>query len=313
MLQYFRLSTYLPFVMVPQKNVVVIETLGKYSYIMEAGLNWKKPILDIVAHKHSLKEQFLQIDSQHAITKDNVQIKINGVLYYKIIDGYNASYNVQEPIRALSLLAQTSMRSEIGKLELDRTFQERASLNTSIREALNQTSEKWGIDCLRYEIKDIKPPSKIQESMARQSESERIKRSTVLKSEGQKQSQINEAEGIKQSLILQGEGEAERILQEARSLTEAIRNLGDSIQGTGGHIYQNAMKLRITEQYLSAMQDIYGSVKIVGLPESFGQDKASSGGNGGQDLTKEIVKAMLVAKETVGGQTATPMPQLDPS
>ena len=132
---------------------------------MEAGLNFKLPILQVVSYKHSLKEQVLGIDQQHAITKDNVKITIDGVLYFKINDGRRASYNVQEPIRALSLLAQTSMRSEIGKLDLDKTFQERASLNVNIKQALNDASIKWGIDIMRYEIKDIKPPDPIKKSM----------------------------------------------------------------------------------------------------------------------------------------------------
>ena len=181
-------STWSPIVMVPQKNVYVVETLGKFSTIMEAGLNFKIPLMQVVAYKHSLKEQVLEIDQQHAITKDNVKISIDGVLYFRITDGQKASYNVQEPIRALSLLAQTSMRSEIGKLELDKTFQERQSLNIMIKQALNEASEKWGIDCMRYEIKDIKPPEPIKKSMGLQSESERVKRSTILESEGQKQS-----------------------------------------------------------------------------------------------------------------------------
>ena len=198
----FKPSTWSPFVLVPQKNVYVLESLGKFSHIMEAGLNFKVPFLQIVSYKHSLKEQVLEIDQQHAITKDNVKISIDGVLYFKINDGKKASYNVQEPIRALSLLAQTSMRSEIGKLDLDKTFQERASLNVMIKQALNEASNKWGIDCMRYEIKDIKPPEPIKKAMGLQSESERVKRSTILESEGQKQSKINEAEGAKQTIVL---------------------------------------------------------------------------------------------------------------
>lgn len=187
------------------------------------------------------------------------------------------------------------MRSEIGKLDLDKTFQERASLNVNIKQALNEASLKWGIFCMRYEIKDIKPPEPIKKSMGLQSESERVKRSNVLESEGQKQSIINIAEGKKQSIILDGEGAAETILQEARSLAEAITNLGNSIQPEGAsQATKNALKLRITTEYLKALEEIYGSVKIVSLPEDM------KGGNTGSELTRELVKSMIVAKETVG-------------
>jgi len=147
--------------------------------------------MESVAYNHSLKEQVLNVDQQYAITKDNVKIKIDGILYFRIRDAYKASYSVTKPIQALSLLAQTSMRSEIGKLSLDSTFQERGSLNDQVRSALNEASQKWGIDCMRYEIKDIKPPERIKTAMQLESESERVKRSRILASEGQMQSQIN--------------------------------------------------------------------------------------------------------------------------
>lgn len=183
--------TFLPFVMVPQRHQFVVEKFGKYSRTLEAGLNFKWPGMESVAYNHSLKEQVLNVDQQYAITKDNVKIKIDGILYFRIRDAYKASYSVTKPIQALSLLAQTSMRSEIGKLSLDSTFQERGSLNDQVRSALNEASQKWGIDCMRYEIKDIKPPERIKTAMQLESESERVKRSRILASEGQMQSQIN--------------------------------------------------------------------------------------------------------------------------
>ena len=149
---------FMPFVMVPQQHVMIIERFGKYVRQLEPGIRFKIPLAEFVSYHHSLKEQVLDIDSQTAITKDNVKIKIDGVLYFKISDPYKASYMVANPIMALSLLAQTSMRSEIGKIVLDRTFEEREALNTLIKKALNDASGKWGIDCMRYEIKDIKPP-----------------------------------------------------------------------------------------------------------------------------------------------------------
>jgi len=148
----------LPFVLVPQKNVMILEQFGRYTKTLQPGFNFKLPFVQLVAYQHSLKEQVLDVDSQTAITKDNVKIKIDGVLYFKVTDPLRASYEVSQPIRALSLLAQTSMRSEIGRLDLDRTFEERDSLNVNIKEALNDASGKWGIECMRYEIKDIKPP-----------------------------------------------------------------------------------------------------------------------------------------------------------
>lgn len=146
------------FVLVHQQEVKILERFGKYCRTLQPGFSLKLPLIDEVSYHHSLKEQVIDIDNQTAITQDNVKINIDGVLYFKITDPYKASYSVSNPIKAISLLAQTSMRSEIGKLDLDRSFEERDSLNTNIKAALNQASEKWGVDCLRYEIKDIKPP-----------------------------------------------------------------------------------------------------------------------------------------------------------
>ena len=225
-----------PFVMVPQRHQLVIESFGRYSRVLEAGLNFKIPFVESVAYEHSLKEQVLTVDQQYAITRDNVKIKIDGVLYFRVSDAYKASYSVTKPIQALSLLAQTSMRSEIGKLTLDSTFQERASLNDSVRMALNEASQKWGIDCMRYEIKDIKPPERIKTAMQLESESERVKRSRILASEGQMRSLINLAEGQKQSVIFEGQGGAEKILMEARALVQSIRQIGDGMIDDDGKV-----------------------------------------------------------------------------
>jgi regulator of protease activity HflC (stomatin/prohibitin superfamily) len=211
-----------PFVLVPQQNVMILERFGKFVRVLQPGFQLKWPLFELISYHHSLKEQVLGIDSQTAITKDNVKIKIDGVLYFKITDPIKASYEVSQPIRAMSLLAQTSMRSEIGRLELDRTFLERESLNASIKQSLNDVSVKWGIDCMRYEIKDIKPPEEIKRSMELQAEAERIKRSKILNSEEERQSKINIAEGIKQSAILEGQGTAMKILQEARGICESL-------------------------------------------------------------------------------------------
>ena len=195
------------------------------------------------------------------------------------------------------------MRSEIGKLELDKTFEERESLNVSVQSALNDASEKWGINCMRYEIKDIKPPERIKTSMGLQAESERVKRSTILQSEGQRQSQVNIAEGEKAALVLQGEGAAENITQEARSIVESLQNIGDSILDAKGKLNENALKLRLTEQYLVALGDIYKEAKIVGLPES--SEESGSGQN--PFATENVATAIALYKHIMGpGGEMTP-------
>lgn len=201
-----------PFITVKQNHRAIIERLGKFSRVVEPGLAFKLPMIDLVAYEHSLKEEVLDIEHQTAITKDNVKIQISGVLYYKVTDAFKAAYEVREPVKAVSMLAQTSMRSEIGLLELDRTFQERDTLNTNIKRSLNSAGDGWGIEVLRYEIKDIRPPYQIKRSMELQSESERIKRSKILYAEGEKQSKINIAEGYKQGKIMEGEGKAAQII-----------------------------------------------------------------------------------------------------
>lgn len=153
------------FVLTHQQEAKILERFGKFYKILQPGFTFKVPFVDEVSYHHSLKEQVIDINDQTAITKDNVKVKIDGVLYFKIMDAYKASYSVNNPVNAIALLAQTSMRSEIGRLILDRTFEERESLNSSIKFNLNKASEKWGIDCMRYEIKDIKPPDQIKRSM----------------------------------------------------------------------------------------------------------------------------------------------------
>ena len=288
-----------PFVMVPQRHQLVIESFGRYSRTLEAGLNFKVPFMETVAYEHSLKEQVLTVDQQYAITKDNVKIKIDGVLYFRVSDAYKASYSVTKPIQALSLLAQTSMRSEIGKLTLDSTFQERQSLNDSVKEALNEASQKWGIDCMRYEIKDIKPPERIKTAMQLESESERVKRSRILTSEGQMRSLINLAEGQKQSVIFEGQGGAEKILMEAKALVESIRQIGDGMIDADGKINQNALKIRITDNYLEALSRIYNEVKVLGLPGGRGGASVNESGN---PLSAETLATAMVLSNHISGK-----------
>ena len=290
------------FVMTHQQEAKILERFGKFYRILQPGLAFKLPLFDEVSYHHSLKEQVIDIDGQTAITKDNVKIKIDGVLYFKITDPYKASYAVNKPVNAISLLAQTSMRSEIGKLVLDRTFEERDSLNSSIKMSLNQASEKWGIDCMRYEIKDIKPPEQIKRSMELQAESERIKRSKILSSEGEMRSKINIAEGIKAEQILDGEGQAQRILQEARSLCESLDSIGTAINQQHDLNKQSdldisdigSLKLRLSEQYLDAMAAILRKSNVLMTPPQSGSKNAFS--------PDQIAQAISTYKHIMGGE-----------
>ena len=297
------------FVLVHQQEAKVLERFGKFARLLEPGFNFKVPMIDEVAYHHSLKEQVIDISGQTAITKDNVSIRIDGVLYFKIQDPYKASYAINNPVNALSLLAQTSMRSEIGKIMLDRTFEERDTLNVNIKAALNHASNKWGIDCMRYEIKDIKPPEQIKRSMELQAESERIKRSKILNSEGEMRSKINIAEGIKRESILNGEGQAAAILQEAKSLCESLTSISDAIrrnEGRGG----KALQLRLSEQYLETVADIYAKSNVLMTPtDETNNNNLTSPKNVAQILSmyKSIIgekKSTSLSKESNNGNDA---------
>eukprot|EP00826_Nyctotherus_ovalis_P042640 TRINITY_DN4412_c0_g1_i6.p1 TRINITY_DN4412_c0_g1~~TRINITY_DN4412_c0_g1_i6.p1 ORF type:complete len:325 (-),score=96.93 TRINITY_DN4412_c0_g1_i6:172-1146(-) len=257
-------SLILPLFQVPQNNAYVIERLGKYARIADPGLHFKLPFVEYVGYAYSLKEQVARIDTQSAITKDNVMIKIDGVLYYKITNPLKASYDISNPVAALTYMAQTSMRSEIGKIDLDTTFKERAMLNSNIKAALNHASKKWGIECMRYEIKDIKPPEEIKRAMELQAEHERLKRNTILRSEGTMTSEINIAEGEKQASVLRGEGEAARILQEARGLVKSLQTIGKSLEDPRT---EYAVKLKLCMNYLQALKGILQNAKTIMLPQ----------------------------------------------
>lgn len=239
----------LGFVIVSQQTAVVVERWGKFRKILDPGFHVLIPLMDRNAYQHSLKEEVYPISQQMAITKDNVTITIDGVLYLKVVDPYKASYGVGNPVEAMVQLAQTTMRSELGKLTFDKTFEERESLNSSIVRAINEAAEHWGIECKRYEIRDINPPANIRKAMELQSEAERQKRADILSSEGKKQSDINKAEGMRTAAILHAEGEAQAIMAKANATAQSIYMLSKSIRSKGGY---EAVKLRIAEQYVES-------------------------------------------------------------
>ncbi len=261
---------------VPQNRAYVVERFGKYNKTMVAGLNILVPFIDKVAYNQSLKEHAFDVPSQSAITKDNISLVVDGVLYIKLLDPYKASYGVDDYVYAVTQLAQTTMRSEIGKIDLDKTFEERESLNVNIVNAINIASEPWGIQVLRYEIKDIEPPRTILDAMERQMKAEREKRATILESEGHRQSAINVAEGAKQAQvlaaeadkaeqILQAEGEAQAIIAVADAKAKALSTVGQVADTNEG---QKAIQLELADKAILAKQEIAKESTVVLLPDS---------------------------------------------
>ena len=245
--------SHIGFVIVPQQKAVVVERFGKFSKVLDPGFHFLIPIADNCAYRHSLKEEVYPISSQMAITKDNVTITLDGVLYMKITDPYKASYGIGNPVESVKQLAQTTMRSELGKLSFDRTFEEREILNLAIVKNINEAAHEWGVQCMRYEIRDITPPANIRKAMELQAESERQKRSDILTSEGKKQADINIAEGARQSAILKAEGEAKAIVTKANATAEGIKILADAIETRGG---KEAVGLRVAEEYVGAFAQL---------------------------------------------------------
>jgi len=259
---------------VPQQSAYIIEKLGRFDRKLEPGLNLLIPFIERVAYKHSLKEFAHEVQEQPAITRDNVTMMMDGILYLRIIDPVQASYGVNNPIYAVSQLAQTTMRSEIGKLSLDQCFEEREQLNANIVTAINQASQTWGIQCMRYEIKNITPPTTVLKAMELQVAAERQKRAEILQSEGQRQSKINVAEGQKQEVVLVSEGaltdqvnrakgEAEAILAVAEATAKGIELIAAAIEKSGG---EQAVALKIAEQYVSAFEKLARTSTTVLLP-----------------------------------------------
>lgn len=243
---------------VPQRTVFIIERLGKYHATLEAGFHILVPFIDKVAYKHSLKEMVVDVPPQTCITKDNIQVEVDGILYLQVTDPVKASYGISNYIFGTTQLAQTTMRSEIGKIELDRTFEEREKVNLEIVMAVDKASDPWGIKVTRHEIKNILPPVSIKDAMEKQMRAEREKRALIAESEGDKQAKINRAEGDKQEAIAKSEGEKMKRINEAegrgqeiervaKATAQGIREIADAINQEGG---MNAVNLRIAEAYL---------------------------------------------------------------
>ena len=243
---------------VPQKQAYIIERLGKYSTTLEAGFHILMPFVDRVSYKHTLKEQAIDVPPQQCITKDNIAVEVDGILYMQVVDAKKASYGIDNYRFASSQLAQTTMRSVMGKLDLDKTFEEREKINTVIVEAVDKASDPWGVKVTRYEVKNILPPQSIKDAMEKQMRAEREKRATIAESEGDRQAKINRAEGVRQEMIARSEGEKQKRINEAEGRAveiqrvaeatgEGIRKIAAAISEKGG---ADAVNLRIAQQYL---------------------------------------------------------------
>lgn len=259
---------------VPQQESWIVERFGKFEKSLQPGLNFIIPLVQRIAYKHNLREQAIEVTAQTAISNDNVTLSIDGMLYVKIIDAVAASYGVTNPYYAITQLAQTTMRSEIGKLPLDRTFEEREVLNFAIVHALNQATSSWGIQCLRYEIKDIHPPQTVLKAMELQVAAERQKRAQILDSEGIKQSRINNAEAQKAEVVLASEAkyteiynrtkaEAEAIARMAQATAQSIETIAQAVQLAGG---QHAVAMKLAEDYIKAFEGIAKKGNTVIIP-----------------------------------------------
>ena len=246
-------------IVVPQQSAYVVERLGKYSSTLEAGFHILTPFIDVIRYRHTLKEQAADVPEQICITRDNVQVGVDGILYLKIMNPERASYGISSYAFAITQLAQTALRSEIGKIDLDRTFEERTNINIALVGELDKASEPWGVKVMRYEIKNINPPQDIQAAMEKQMRAEREKRAVILTSEGARDAVINNAEGDKQKVIKaseankqqrinEAEGQAAAILSVATATAEGLRRVADAIEAPGGF---QAVQLRVAESYIA--------------------------------------------------------------
>jgi len=261
---------------VPQRSAMIVERLGKYRSTLQAGFNLLFPFIDQVRYRHTLKEQAIDVASQICITKDNIAVEVDGILYLQVIDPVKASYGIDNYNFASIQIAQTTMRSIIGKLELDKTFEERDTINNSIVSAVDKASDPWGVKVTRYEVKNITPPQSIKDAMEKQMRAEREKRAIIAESEGTKQAKVNVAEGEKQELIKRSEGEMQRRINEAKgkaseieavalATANGIRAIAEAINNEGG---KDAVNLRIAEQYLGEFGKLAKESNTIILPSN---------------------------------------------
>jgi regulator of protease activity HflC (stomatin/prohibitin superfamily) len=291
-------------VVVPQQSAYVVEMLGKYSRTVHAGFHILIPFVERVAYRHSLKERATDIPEQICITKDNVQVGIDGILYIQVLEPTRASYGISNYEFAISQLAQTTLRSEIGKIDLDRTFEERATINANVVSELDKASEPWGVKVLRYEIKNINPPQDVITAMEKQMRAEREKRAVILTSEGVRDAQINQAEGEKQRVIKESEaakqqqineaeGEAEAILAVATATAEGLKRVAGALSERGG---MEAMQLRVAEDYLTQFGNIAKAGNTLIVPANL------------SDVAGMIAAATRVFEQGRGGPPAPGRP-----
>ena len=267
---------------VPQQSAFVIERLGKYAGTLHAGFHILTPFVDVIRYRHSLKEQAVDIPEQICITRDNVQVGVDGILYLKVLNPERASYGISDYQFAIRQLAQTTLRSEVGKIDLDKTFEERTTINSSVVSELDKATEPWGVKVLRYEIKSITPPLDILSAMEKQMRAEREKRATILNSEATRESAINMAEGekqkaikaseaVRQKQINEAEGQASAILAIANATAEGIRKVAISINEPGGF---EAVQLRVAEQYVREFGNIAKAGNTLVVPANLSDASA---------------------------------------
>ena len=277
---------------VPQQHAWVVERLGKFHAVLAPGLNIVVPFIDRIAYKHSLKEIPLDVPPQVCITRDNTQLQVDGILYFQVTDAMRASYGSSNYIQAITQLAQTTLRSVIGKMELDKTFEERDHINTTIVNAIDESAANWGVKVLRYEIKDLTPPAEILHAMQRQITAEREKRALIAASEGRRQEQINIAsgereaaiarsEGERQAAINRAQGEASAIVALADASAAALRQVGAAIREPGG---MDAVNLRVAEHYVDAFGKLAKTNNSLIVPANMG------------DMSSVIASALQIVK-----------------
>lgn len=278
---------------IPQQSAYVVERLGKFNRTLSAGISYIIPFVDRIAYRHTLKEQALDIPEQICITRDNVQVGVDGVVFIQVFDPQMASYGISNYVFAIVQLAQTTMRSEVGKIDLDKTFEERTTINSAIVSAINDASRTWGVKILRYEIKNIVPPESVLRAMEKQMQAEREKRASILQSEGEKQSAINVAEGQKQKVVLESEATRQRQINEANGQAEAIRAVAEAtsdglkavataVQAQGGF---EAIQLRVAEKLVEQFGNLAKQNNTLILPANFG------------DISSLLATAMTVVKQ----------------